>query len=233
MTEMNSSEIELLKEERFEAIANQDFEKAASLRDKIERLSVCQDDNEEDRGLIALVDLDGTLANYTKAVIEGLERILGPDEQLVLPNFGEEPDYLKARIRLIRGQPGWWENLEPLPLGFDILEILRRYDFRINILTKGPWSNSASWTEKTKWCRKYVPDASVTISEDKSIVYGKILVDDYIPYVEGWLKHRPRGLVIMPATPWNVGFEHPNVIRCTPENLHEVEIRVVKLLENL
>lgn len=182
--------------------------------------------------LVGLVDLDGTLANYSKGVLEGLEKLRGPDEEMVFPNFGEEPEHIKNRIKAIRAQPGWWEDLEPLPLGFDILALLRKYGFRINILTKGPWSNSASWTEKVNWCRKYVPDAAVTISEDKSIVYGKVLVDDYIPYVEGWLEYRPRGLVIMPAQPWNVGYEHPNVIRCDENNLHEVEIRLVKLLED-
>lgn len=188
---------------------------------------------DERDGLLALVDLDGTLANYSKAVMDGLELIKGPDETVELPNFGDEPPHIKSRVRLIRGQPGWWENLEPLPLGFDILGLLRKYGFRLNILTKGPWSNSASWTEKVNWSRKYVPDAAITITEDKGIVYGKILVDDYIPYVEAWLAFRPRGLVIMPAQPWNEGFEHPNVIRCEKANLHEVEVRIIKLLEAL
>ena len=184
-----------------------------------------------DPRLVALVDLDGTLANYSKAVFDGLELLRGPDEPLVLPNFGEEPPYIKNRIRLIRSVPSWWEELEPLPMGFKIVELLRKYNFSLNILTKGPWSNSNAWTEKVKWCRKYIADAAVTITEDKSIVYGKILVDDYIPYVESWLEFRPRGLVIMPAQPWNTGFEHPNVIRATKDNLHEVEIRIVETVE--
>jgi 5'(3')-deoxyribonucleotidase len=181
--------------------------------------------------LVAQIDLDGTLANYNKAILEGLERLRGPDEDIFLPNFGEEPEHIKNRLRAIRDKPGWWRELEPIPLGFKVLDILRKYGFNLNILTKGPWSNSASWTEKVDWCRKYVPDAAITITENKSNVYGKILMDDYIPYVEGWLEFRPRGLVIMPALPWNEGFEHPNVIRLTENNLHDVEIRVVEVVE--
>ncbi len=181
--------------------------------------------------LVAQIDLDGTLANYNKAILEGLELLRGPDEEIIHPNFGEEPPHIKNRIRAIRAKPGWWRDLEPIPLGFKVLDILRKYGFNLNILTKGPWSNSASWTEKVDWCRKYVPDAAVTITENKSNVYGKILMDDYIPYVEGWLEFRPRGLVIMPACPWNEGFEHPNVIRLTEDNLHEVEVRIVELVE--
>jgi len=183
--------------------------------------------------LVALVDLDGTLANYDKAIIEGLEKLRGPDEPVILPCFGAEPPHIKARVKVIRAEPGWWENLEPIPLGFKVLELLRKYGFCLNILTKGPWSNSNAWTEKVRWCRKYVPDAAISITENKSLVYGKILMDDYIPYVEGWLEYRPRGLVIMPEQPWNIGYEHPNVIRLNNKTLHDVEIRIVDLLEKI
>tara|TARA_Y100000310_G_C20512920_1_gene729762 strand:+ start:436 stop:588 length:153 start_codon:yes stop_codon:yes gene_type:complete len=49
----------------------------------------------------------------------------------------------------------------------------------------------------------------MTITEDKGIVYGKVLVDDYPCYIKRWLENRPRGLVIMPAHSYNRDFEHP------------------------
>ena len=76
------------------------------------------------RSLVALVDLDGTVANYTKAVIEGLELLRGPEEEVILPAFGKEPPHIKNRVNLIRKVPGWWENLEPIPFGFKIVELL-------------------------------------------------------------------------------------------------------------
>jgi len=53
----------------------------------------------------------------------------------------------------------------------------------------------------------------VTLTEDKGLVYGKVLVDDWPPYIERWLTWRPRGLVIMPARRWNATFTHPQVLR--------------------
>ena len=52
------------------------------------------------RSLVALVDLDGTVANYTKAVIEGLELLRGPEEEVILPAFGKEPPHIKNRVNL-------------------------------------------------------------------------------------------------------------------------------------
>src|SRR5581483_6811567 len=52
---------------------------------------------------------------------------------------------------------------------------------------------------------------------------GVALYDDYPPYVEAWLRHRPRGLVVMPAHEHNRDFRHPNVVRYDGTNLAEVE----------
>jgi len=181
---------------------------------------------------IALVDMDDTLCNYAKAIIESLDKLWSDDEPQIYPfHGGRNPDYLQARIQLIRAQPGWWRDLEPLTLGFDILDLLRKYGFSINILTKGPRTNPNAWTEKVEWVQKYVSDALTTITQDKSLVYGKILVDDYPSYIRGWLKHRPRGLAIMPDQPWNHDFGHPNVIRATKENLAQVELLIVRQLQ--
>jgi 5'(3')-deoxyribonucleotidase len=140
-------------------------------------------------------------------------------------------DYLRARRNLVKTQPGFWRNLEPLESGFRIVEILRQLDFELHILTKGPQNSTNAWTEKVEWCKQYIPDASIVIAQDKGLVYGKVLVDDWPSYVNRWLEWRPRGLIIMPAHKWNVGFEHSNVIRYENSNQEEaikkalVEIR--------
>ena len=168
---------------------------------------------------VALVDMDGTLADYAGAMFRDLEKLRSPgDGQLA----GEELDHLekdsfwKARMDLIKRQPGWWLNLEPWKPGFEILQMLRRIGYRIHILTRGPKNNHVAWGEKVAWVRNHVPDAhGITVTLDKSLVYGRVLVDDWPPYIEGWLKHRPRGLVIMPDQPWNQDYTHPQVIRYT------------------
>ena len=69
-------------------------------------------------------------------------------------------------------------------------------------------------------------DQRITITQDKGLVYGKVLVDDYPVYVVRWLEWRPRGLVIMPANPSNVRFTHPNVIRYDSTNIDEVKAAI-------
>ena len=99
------------------------------------------------------------------------------------------------------------------------------------MLTKGPLSSPNAWSEKVEWCKEHLPDADVTISQNKALVYGRVLVDDYPPYFLPWLEHRPRGLVVCVAHPWNAEAAHPNVIRYTGENLDEVRARLRRAWE--
>ena len=131
----------------------------------------------------------------------------------------------------MRRQPGWWRNLPRLKLGFDMLAELRALSFEIHVLTKGPLGTPSAWTEKLEWCQQHLPGVPVTITMDKGLVYGKVLVDDYPPYVERWLTWRPRGLVVLPAQPWNAGFTHKNAIRYDGHNLEEVRAALRRVCE--
>lgn len=71
----------------------------------------------------------------------------------------------------------------------------------------------------------------VTVTEDKSLVYGKILVDDSPEYLLGWLEHHADGLGVVPAQPANKGFEHPKVIRYDGTNLDEVRTRMRSVID--
>jgi len=177
---------------------------------------------------VALFDLDGTLADYDSAIERDLYTILGPQD---FANWRVNQDKPRIRnaIKLIRSQPGWWTRLEKLQDGFRVLELARKLMFSINVLTKGPFNHPHSWSEKVDWCRENVSDAAITITEDKSLVYGKILVDDYPPYVTEWLAFRPRALVILPNRLWNQGLEHPQILRYK-DNLPEVEAALIDIV---
>src|ERR1043166_2488404 len=113
---------------------------------------------------IALLDLDGTLCDYNGAMARDLERLRAPDEAPHDPHAaGDDPPHIKARRALIKVQPGWWRALEPLPLGFAIVEELRTLGFRLHVLTKGPFDAPVAWAEKVEWCRRHVPDCSITV----------------------------------------------------------------------
>lgn len=100
-----------------------------------------------------------------------------------------------------------------------MVEELRSAGFRLHVLTKGPQKNAGAWGEKLEWSTRWLPDAVVTVTGDKSLTYGRILVDDYPPYFNDWLTHRPRGLAICVAHPYNEDYarggrlEHPRVFR--------------------
>lgn len=172
---------------------------------------------------IALVDLDGTVADFDRSMRDRLAPLCSPGEPAYNgAAYDDVPPYIKARREIIKRQPGFWSELPTIDLGFDVVACLREAGFRLNVLTKSSKNNPRVWTEKIQWCLEHLPDAQITITEEKTNVYGKVLVDDFPPYFLPWLKVRPRGLVIAVAQPWNEGVTHPNVIRYDGTNLPQV-----------
>ena len=169
---------------------------------------------------IALYDMDQTLCDYTGRMEECLDSLSSPNEESYTVDWGKDvPPHIERRMDLIKSQPGWWESLPILRLGMDIFHASKNIGFTNHILTKGPYKTDSAWSEKRRWCKAHLlAGTPLTITEDKGLMYGKVLVDDYPPYVERWLKWRSNGLVIMPAHSYNEDFEHPNVIRYDGEN---------------
>lgn len=178
---------------------------------------------------IALVDMDGTLCDYEGALRDKLRDLVGRDANI-------HDKHYKKLVDLIKKQPGFWSGLQPIPAGFKMVCMLQDAGFEVHILTKGPYRTTSAWTEKVEWCREHLPGVPVTITEDKGLMYGRILFDDWPPYCESWLKFRPRGLVIMPAYEYNKGFEEKypgQVIRLTGDNWNEIEEVIKKAAKRL
>lgn len=184
---------------------------------------------------VALLDLDSSLADFEASMTEKLSKLMSPEELAVLdmslyryPN--KSPDWMRARKDLIKRQPGFWRELPEIPFGMELYALFGQLNYWRMILTKGPSTNSPAWTEKVEWCMAHVPDAEITITHDKGLVYGKILYDDYPPYIRRWLEWRPRGKVLMLDAPHNQDFEHPNVLRCHRTPLAEQQDRILAFL---
>lgn len=173
---------------------------------------------------IALFDLDGTLCDYDAALKESMEKLRSPFEPpLQRCPRDNSPPYLRARADLIRSQAEWWEKLPKFKLGFDVWDLMGELNFRRVVLTQGPKRNPNAWSGKKLWMDRNIhQEADITITRDKGLVYGKILVDDYPDYILRWLEWRPRGYVIMPAHEHNKDFEHPQVLRYDGSNFDEV-----------
>lgn len=176
--------------------------------------------------LIALIDMDGTLADYDRTLLADLKALASPDEPEPKLSWNDTVPYLEARMRLIKTQPGWWLNLPKLWAGFEILDELRRQGFQVHVLTKGPRHTASAWSEKLLWCQRNLSEGfGMSITSDKGLVYGRVLVDDYPPYMERWLENRPRGLGLMPEAEYNKGFEHPNVLKYSDAKLRSEDWR--------
>lgn len=173
---------------------------------------------------IALFDLDGTLSDYDTSLFKELEKLRSPGEKVYTPPFwGIIPEYIANRTNLIRSREEWWANLPKLQLGWDILDIAKSLEFKIMILTQGPRKNPVAWSGKKKWIDSNLgEETDITITRDKGLIYGKVLVDDFPEYIDRWLTWRKRGLVIMPANKDNTNYKHKQVIRYDGTNIKEV-----------
>lgn len=173
---------------------------------------------------IALFDMDGTLCDYEAGLEQSMALLQSPEE----PHYSgvprdDAPAYLKARADIIRHDPEWWANLPRFQLGMDIWAVTERLGYRQMILTQGPKRNPNAWTGKKLWIDKHLgQNTDITITRDKGLVYGKVLVDDWPEYIIRWLEWRPRGLVIMPASKANISFEHPQVLRYDGTNFLKI-----------
>lgn len=187
--------------------------------------------------LIALIDMDGTVADFDGQMKADLATLASPadGEVPISPDDTRDPPWLAARKRLIKSVPGWWENLPVYEPGRQIVQALTGLGFSLMVLTKGPFKAPHAWAEKVAWCRKNLPEVPITITEDKGLVYGKVLVDDWPAYGIRWLEWRPRGLLIVPAHPWNTLDQyppalHPNIFRYSgPQDLMALSQRLVTI----
>lgn len=160
---------------------------------------------------IALFDMDGTLCDYETGLRRELEKMRAPEEKPFIYSHDAWPDHIKARADAIRAQESWWANLPKLQQGCDVLGIAQELRYKVMILTQGPRTNPVAWAGKVRWINEHFPETEITITRDKGLVYGKVLVDDYPPYIERWLQWRKRGAVIMPQNEHNKEYKHRQV----------------------
>lgn len=175
---------------------------------------------------IGLFDLDNSLFDFEGAMLEALQTMRSPHESEIINLWDNTDPWIESRMEFVKSSPGWWRNLKPLENGFRIFRMAQEIGFQCEILTKGPRTKSVAWAEKLECCQQHLGievDVHITSGrEGKGQVYGNFFYDDYIPFMESWLKWRHRGLGIMPLHKSNINFDHPNVIKWNGNNYHQV-----------
>jgi len=181
---------------------------------------------------IALIDMDGTVANMSSALVTALNSMRSPGEPLLTEATIEDPpEWLDTRMDYIKQRPGFWQDLPEIPEGMRVVQMMRDAGFTLNILSKGPRKATNAWTEKLLWIQSHIPDADVSIVHVKGRHYGRVLFDDWPKYIEPWLKYRPRGQVLMLDQPWNQGYSHPQVMRIPKGERFESSLVALALKE--
>lgn len=85
---------------------------------------------------VALIDLDGTLADYDGAMTAALLKLQSPeDEPLDMTEMRSGSPWILERQQLIKQVPGFWRGLPKIPLGFEVLDMIRSRGFRLMVLT--------------------------------------------------------------------------------------------------
>lgn len=178
---------------------------------------------------IALFDLDGSLADFDRAMRRDLRLMRSPGEPAIaddtnLHDLEKKFSHIKARMDFIKSKPGWWRMLPRIESGFAIVREAQSIGYHIDILTKASRKQSQAWMEKVQWCEEQpeLAKADIHVTMNKGLVYGKLLFDDFPDYMMKWLRHRPRGLGIMPVTPYNGAYSPPNVVKYHGTNVDEV-----------
>ena len=182
---------------------------------------------------IALFDMDGTLADFFGVLEDDLRAMMNvPHEEFIMPDFTSNMSkWLDNRVKSIVNSSGWWRRLRKFKLGWDILECANFLGFSLNIVSRGPDDSPNAWQEKWEWCKNNIPyKHTVTITEDKSLIFGDVLVDDYYLYAEEWLKRHQDGTVIMPVNCYHRTLKDDRVTVYDGSNLDEVKNKLKGLV---
>lgn len=159
---------------------------------------------------VALFDMDNTLVDFSAGLAREMSKLEAPSEKWDYKNYDQdsEPLYMRDRRRLVKSKPGFWSGLPIYRPGYQLLDLAHEIGFRIVIFTKLPTHEPIAAKEKIEWCHEHLSHIphDISLVSDKGLHYGKLLVDDWPPYVSSWLSHRPRGHVIMPYHLYNASF---------------------------
>jgi len=111
---------------------------------------------------ILYIDMDNVLVDFPSGISKLSQEVINEYES----NLDEVPNIFSL--------------MEPLEGAIDSFKILsQRYD--TYILSTAPWKNSAAWSDKVKWVKKYLGESAykrLILTHHKNLNHGDYLIDD-------------------------------------------------------
>jgi len=144
---------------------------------------------------IILVDMDGVLANFDKAVIAILRQeypeipVVEPSDRKSFYLADDYPDEYRETIESIYVRPGFYKNLPPFSGAIDAVNLMDNMGFNVFICTSPLTEYKNCVGEKYEWVHTHLGDKfvkRVILTKDKTLVRGTILIDDK-PHITGGL----------------------------------------------
>lgn len=161
-----------------------------------------------------LFDVDGVLANFTRAVLDAVAPDTSDDEVVEWDIFA----MLDARgvgetARAVAADADFWRGLPLFPDATTIVAAVRRV--RPVVFATSPWPFCAGWAEARRaWLREHFGASGdeVVITSAKDRIRGATLFDDKPDNVRRWGAANPGKDAFLIARPYNE-FDADGTIR--------------------
>lgn len=165
----------------------------------------------KDQKTRVLIDMDGTVCDFTSRLWEAYLVVSECPERFNIPNEAMQAvrstyPSLEGRItlptdfkHLLFSLPGFWSKMRPFTAHIDLIANMRDAGLlsigdrepSFIVSTQGPFVANG-WSEKYEWVNRSLKVDNLVVSYDKSIVKGDVLIDDNPKVFIKWLReHYP------------------------------------------
>lgn len=139
------------------------------------------------------LDLDGVLANFTKAACERFDVIYPTNKKRSYPKWLEnEAGIKKSRIDSLMSDYYYWYNIEPYSYAQELVNLAKEIADEVYILSK-PMDHESCYAAKIDWCldKLRLNRKQLIITEAPKYLlahdYTDILIDDKAQMIEDWI----------------------------------------------